>query len=188
MPAGTPAPNETELVLDVPAEEAIATAAGVLRRQGLRLTLQTAYSVAFTADAAAAAAAAAAAGSPAGPGAGGGQVAAVPVQLKPEWCRVWVTVSGSGPAATAAAAYVATVRERDARARPVVRELEAAIYAPARWPEYAAALAVSLQRQGLTAEAIEARLARFKLRWDALGKKAAAAPQGPPAGPDAAGA
>ena len=182
MPAGTPAPNETELVLDVPAEEAIATAAGVLRRQGLRLTLQTAYSVAFTA------AAAAAAGSPAGPGAGGGQVAAVPVQLKPEWCRVWVTVSGSGPAATAAAAYVATVRERDARARPVVRELEAAIYAPSRWPEYAAALAVSLQRQGLTAEAIEARLARFKLRWDALGKKATAAPQGPPAGPDAAGA
>ena len=30
--------------------------------------------------------------------AGGGQVAAVPVQVKPEWCRVWVTVNGEGPA------------------------------------------------------------------------------------------
>jgi hypothetical protein len=172
-PDPEPAPAETELVLDEPAGQAIAGAAEFLRRRGLRLTLQTPYSVAFAATAD---------GAPAG----GGQVAAVPVQLKPEWCRLWVTVSGTGPAAAAAAAFVAGLRERDGRARPVVRELEGAIYAPARWPEYAATLSASLRKQGLPAAAIEARLARFRQRWDALGKKAAGAPDGPPAAPPAA--
>ena len=163
VPAGTPAPDETELVLDVPAAAAIAAAAGALRRQGLRLTLQTAYSVAFTADP----------GVPGGPGAGGGQVAVVPVQLKPEWCRVWVTVRGSGPAVAAAAATWPPCGSGTPAPSGGAR---------ARGPSTPRPLAgvrgladrLAAAGQGSTADAIEARLARFKLRWDALGKKAAA--------------
>jgi hypothetical protein len=108
---------------------------------------------------------------------GAGQVAAVPVQLKPEWCRVWVTVKGAGPAGEAADAYVAEHRERAARAGAAVRELERAIFNDSQWPAYAETLRASLSRQGLEAGAIEERVARFKQRWEALGRKAARGPE-----------
>jgi hypothetical protein len=160
--------RETALVLDEPAEAAIAGAADFLRRRGVRLTLETPYSVAF-ADGRGAP------GAPAGggPERGAGQVAAVPVQLKPEWCRVWVTVSGGGPAGEAADAYVAEHRERAAHAGAAVRELERAIFRDSRWPSYAESLRASLSRQGLEEGAIEERVARFRQRWEALGRKAA---------------
>jgi hypothetical protein len=165
--------RETALVLDEPAVGAIAEAADFLRRGGVRLTLQTPYSVAFAGEG----------GGPGAPADGGtdstatgaGQMAAVPVQLKPEWCRVWVTVSGGGPAAEAADAYVAEQRGRAARVGAVVREMERAIFDESQWADYAETLRASLRRQGLEAGAIEERVARFKQRWEALARKAARA-------------
>ena len=70
--------REILLFFDRPAEQVIAAAAAFLAQRGVRVAHRTAYSVAFVAAS--------------GSGTGGGQFAAVPVQLKPEWCRVWVSV------------------------------------------------------------------------------------------------
>jgi hypothetical protein len=190
--------RETVLVLAEPAPVVIAAAAGFLRQRGLRLTLQTPFSVAF-AEAArdAAPEAGREAGHPGGPapdgaeaaGAAGqaprpgsaagtlppgtGQVAAVPVQVKPEWCRVWVTVNGEGPAGAAARAYVAAHQERAAQAEREVQEIERGAYDQSRWPQHARVLRATLERQGLDEATIEERVARYKVRWEALGRKIA---------------
>jgi hypothetical protein len=179
--------RETVLVLDEPAPAAIAGAAGFLQQRGLLLTLQTAYSVAFAEPSRAAGAEAGhpgdasqapRLGSAAGTLAPGtGQIAAVPVQVKPEWCRVGVTVNGEGPAVAAAGAYVAAHQERAAQAERAVREIELGAYDQSRWPQHAQALRATLERQGLDAATIEERVARYKVRWEALGRKIARSPE-----------
>jgi hypothetical protein len=104
-----------------------------------------------------------------------GQVAAVPVQRRAEWCRLWVTVTGDGAAAAAVEAYVAAERDRSRRVEAAVQQLERDIYAEAQWPAYEATLRASLRRQGIAAAAVDAKIAAFKRRWLALGRKAAAA-------------
>lgn len=163
--------RETVLLLDQPAAGAIADAAEFLSRQGLQITHQTAYSVAFATPSG---------GGPARqetPELGAGQIAAVPVQIRPKWCRVWVTVNGSGAVARAAEAYVAAHQERSAAVTTAVRDLERGIYDEARWPAYEATLRATLQGQGLDPAALEARLVAFKKRWLALGRKAAGSPE-----------
>jgi hypothetical protein len=175
--------RETVLVLDEPAQAVIAGAAGFLRQRGLRLTLRTDFSVAF-AEPGRELGRAPGRGEGAGPAPrlgsaagtlppGTGQVAAVPVQVKPEWCRVWVTVNGEGPAAAAAGAYVAAHQDRAAQAERAVREIERGAYDQSRWPQHAQALRATLERQGLDGAAIEERVARYKVRWEALGRKIA---------------
>ena len=160
--------RETILLLDESAESAIAAVATFLRRQGLRLTVQTPYSVAFAA--------------PEGAAPGVGQVAAVPVQLRPAWCRLWVTVEGEGAAGRAADAYVAGQQARSARVGAIVQALERGIYDEAQWPAREATLRSTLGRQGMDAATIDARVAAFKKRWQALGRKAmASAEAAPPA-------
>ncbi len=123
-------------------------------------------------------------GSPAsagGPGrevlpAGAGQIAAVPIQVRPEWSRVWVMAAGEGKAARVAAAYVARERPRSERLAGEVRALEAGALSPARWPEIEAGLRANLRRQGLDEVAIESRVATFRQRWLALGRAAGKTP------------
>lgn len=105
-----------------------------------------------------------------------GQVAAVPVQLRPEWCRVWVSTGGQGTATAAAEAFVAAHRDRSLRVAAAVQELEAGIYSEARWPAYEQTLRASLVKQGLPDQAVQEKVAAFKRRWLALGRKAAKAP------------
>jgi hypothetical protein len=197
--------RETLFFVDEPAPAVIAAAVTYLQARGLAILHRAAYSVSFAAGAwgptpAAGAgrtsdAAAAAAPGPTGAGqlsgaAGGrrrpggerslqpgtGQIAAVPIQRRPEWSRVWVTVNDTGAAATAAAAYVEVHRERSRRVERAVQQLERDIYDEAQWPAYEATLRASLQQHGVGADAIEARIAAFKRRWSALGRKAASAP------------
>lgn len=183
--------QESVLLLDEPAGTAIIAAGDFLRQQGLWVTHQTEYSVAFavadrrsrtrdegqdpTQDGGRSPIAGGAL--PGSTDGGAGQVAAVPVQVRPEWCRVWVTVNGHGAVAAAADAYVATQRERSARVGAAVQELERDIYDEARWPAYEATLRATLQRQGLTGTVLQAKLAAWKKRWLALGQKAATSPR-----------
>jgi hypothetical protein len=106
---------------------------------------------------------------------GAGQVAAVPVQRRPEWCRVWLTVNDAAAVAQVVDAYITLQRERSRRVETAVQELERDIYGEAQWPAYEATLRASLQKQGAPGAAIEAKIAAFKRRWLALGRKAAAA-------------
>src|SRR3712207_5425780 len=77
--------REVLIFFDRPAEQVVAAAAEFLARPGVRISHLSAYSVAFVAAD--------------GQADDGGQVAAVPVQLKPDWCRVWVSIGGAGVAA-----------------------------------------------------------------------------------------
>ncbi|MBI3972467.1 MAG: hypothetical protein HY332_14395 [Chloroflexi bacterium] len=192
--------KETLLILDQTAASAITDADRFLRSRGLPITYRTPYSVSFAGPDAArpwsvqtlpAPALPAGAGSdPQGAGTGGplspgtGQVAAVPVQLRPEWCRVWVSTNGEGAAAEAAAAFVEQNRDRSRRTAAAVRALERGIYADDRWPAYEASLRANLRAQGLDDTAIDTKVQRFKKRWDAVGRKAA---QAPPEEPELAG-
>ena len=154
--------REVLLFFDRPAEQVIAAAAAFFAGQGVHISHHSAYSVAFV-------------------GAGGqsddgGQVAAVPVQLRPEWCRVWVSVGGAGAAGAAADAFVAQHRDTSRRVQPAVHQLERNVYDEARWPAYEAQLRASLTKQGVDPAAVGEKVAAFKRRWLALGRKAAAAP------------
>jgi hypothetical protein len=113
---------------------------------------------------------------------GAGQFAAVPVQLKPEWCRLWVTVTG-GDAAAVADAFVALHRTASRRVQQAVQQLESSVYDEARWPAYEAQLRASLASQGTDQATTDAKVAAFKQRWLALGRKAAAAPPEEPETP-----
>ena len=177
--------RETVLLLDEPAEAAVASAAQFLRAQGMALLHQQRYSVSFGQGAGEGASpgetgrTGRVGGESAGEGylaPGTGQIAAVPVQLNPEWCRLWVTVSGAGAAAGAAAAYVAQQQERSQRVEAAVRQLESGIYSEARWPAYEATLRANLMRQGIDSAEVDAKVAAFKKRWLALGRKASQAP------------
>ena len=107
---------------------------------------------------------------------GAAQVAAVPVQLRPEWCRAWVTAHDSGRIAEVASAFVDAHRERSRRVEAEVRALETDVYSEASWPAYEATLRASLQRNGTSGADLEAKITAFKQRWLALGRRAAKAP------------
>lgn len=176
--------QESVLLLDEPAGAAILAACEFLRQQGLLVTHQSAYSVAFAAVDGARSPTLDGEGSPSAgqvqpqpPYVGAGQIASVPVQVRPEWCRVWVTVNGHGAVVAVAEAYVAMQRERSARVAVAVQELERGVYDESRWPAYAATLRATLQRQGLVGAVLEAKLTAWKKRWLALGRKAAASPE-----------
>jgi len=153
--------REVLLFFDQAAEHVITAAAVFLEQQGVRLSQRTPYSVAFVG-----------AGTREAEDASGGQLAAVPVQLKPEWCRVWVTVEGHGAARAAADAFVAQHQATSRRVQAGVQQLERDIYAEAQWPAYEAQLRASLARQGADPAAIDEKVAAFKRRWLALGRKA----------------
>src|SRR5581483_3674223 len=174
---------EAVLFLDESAGEAIAAAAAFVVAHGLQVTHRAPFSVAFveaghggpTGGAGEPPARADRAGRDVLP-AGAGQIAAVPIQVRPEWSRVWVMAAGEGEAARVAAAYVARERPRSERLAGEVRALEAGALSPARWPEIEAGLRANLRRQGLDEAAIEARVATFRQRWLALGRAAGKTP------------
>lgn len=176
--------REVVVFLDEPAPRAIARAAAFLRQHGVSLLHQSSHSLSFTGAGAASECPASPAraqdsgtraASPGTLAADTGQIAAVPVQLRPEWCRVWVTVAGEGAAARAAGAYVDMQQERSRRVEAEVKALERDVYSEARWPDYEASLRASLQQHGADAGAIDAKIATFKQRWLALGRRARAA-------------
>lgn len=144
------------MYLDEPAEVAIDGAARYLADRGVDITGRAPLSVSF---------------------AGSGQLAAVPVQLRPEWCRVWATAWDSETAVAHVEAYAAAQRARSRRVEAEVKSLEAGVYSEANWPVYAERLRRSLRGAGTSDEEIERRLAAFKERWTALGRRAAAAPE-----------
>ena len=148
--------KEVVVFLDEPGERAIDAAAEFLASRGVTITDRSTLSVAF---------------------AGAGQLAAVPVQLRPAWCRVWATAWDSDAAVAHVDAYVEAQRERSRRVEAEVKALEAEVYSEASWPAYAARLRASLSSAGTTEEAIERKLAALKERWMALGRRAAAAPE-----------
>ena len=169
---------EALLYFDQPAEAVIDAAARFLAQRGVTITHRSPYSVAFAGPPGTAGTEA---GEPAETGAAllppnSGQMAAVPVQLKPTWCRVWVTVHGQGEAVAAAAAFVAEHQAGSRRVAAAVQELERGVYDEARWPGVEAQLRASLAKQGADQAAVEARVAAVKRRWLALARKAAAAP------------
>ncbi|HEV2122071.1 MAG TPA: hypothetical protein VGW38_04750 [Chloroflexota bacterium] len=183
--------RETVVFLDEIAQKAIEQAATFLEDRALVVIHRTAYSVAFagsrdtraTDQAAARPDRVAATESIAGQESAGegmlppgtGQIAAVPIQLRPEWTRLWVTAHEHGAAARGAQAYIEAHRERSRRIESAVAALERAIYDDAQWPAYEAKLRESLERHGGDPAAIEAKIASFKQRWQALGHKAAKA-------------
>ena len=148
--------REIVVFLDQPAEAAVSEAAAFLTGRGAEITDRGPLSVAF---------------------AGAGQIAAVPVQLRPEWCRVWATAWDSEDAIGHVEAYAAAHRERSRRVEAEVKALEAGVYSEASWPAYAERLRRSLSTAGTSEEEIERRLVVLKQRWTALGRKAAAAPE-----------
>ena len=103
---------------------------------------------------------------------GTGQIAAVPVQLRPEWCRVWVTAHEGGDAAAAAAELVERERERSRRVEAQVRALETDVYDEAAWPAREVQLRAALSGTGAAAADVDSKIAAFKVRWLALGRKA----------------
>jgi hypothetical protein len=176
--------QETVVFLDEGASEAVCRAAEFLQRHGMVLSHQTPYSVAFLdPDASPAVGGQPATVRPLVPVSEGelppgtGQIAAVPVQLRPEWTRVWVTVNDDGHVAEVAEAYVAQHRSRSRQIETAVRDLEQDIYDEANWPVYEARLRGSLQKQGTDETEIEAKIATFKQRWLALGRKASKSPE-----------
>ena len=178
--------RETVLVLDEPAQAVIAGAAGFLRQRGLRSTLQTDFSVAFAEPGREPGRSRAGAGprrgcrtgtaigqrggdAPAGDGAGGGRPGAGQAGVVP---GVGDGQRG-GAGRRGAGAYVAAHQDRAAQAERAVREIERGAYDQSRWPQHAQALRATLERQGLDEAAIEERVARYKVRWEALGRKIA---------------
>jgi hypothetical protein len=180
--------QEFLLFADQPAGAVIAVAVEFFEARALTIIHRTPYSASFAAGGAGVAGPAVGHAGTAGTEvgrhsagneflpAGTSQVAAVPIQRRPEWCRVWVHVNDVGAVAAAVAAYVECGRERSRRVGLAVQELERAIYSDAQWPAHEATLRASLLRGGAASEDIDARIAAFKRRWDALGRKAAAAP------------
>lgn len=148
--------KEVVVFLDETAESAIHTAASFLASRGAEITDRSPLSVAF---------------------AGSGQLAAVPVQLRPEWCRVWATAWDSEAAFSHIDAYVAAERERSRRVEAEVKALEAGVYSEASWPVYAEKLRASLRCAGTADEDVEQKVAAFKQRWLSLGRRAAASPE-----------
>ena len=148
--------KEVVVFLDEPAERAIESAATFLAERGAVVTDRSPLSVAF---------------------AGAGQLAAVPVQLRPAWCRVWATAWESEAALAHVDAYVAAQRERSRRIEGEVKALEAGVYSEASWPAYAERLRASLRHSGTAENDVESEVAAFKERWLALGRRAAAAPE-----------
>ena len=146
--------NEVVLYLDEAAGDAVAAAATFLEERGATIGDRSPLSVAFE---------------------DGAQIAAVPVQLKPGWCRVWVSTWGSAEAVRLANEYVSGNRERSRRVEQEVKALEASVYSEGAWPEYEARLRRSLPELG--AAEMEARITALKRRWLALGKKASASPE-----------
>ena len=179
--------SEVVVFFEESAGAAIERAVTFFEKRGLLVTHRTQYSVAV-ADPALAADGVQGAGQVtdlvvggATPGEGhlppgAAQVAAVPIQLKPEWCRAWVTAHDEGRIAAAAAAFVDSQRERSRRVEAEVRALETDVYSEASWPAYEATLRASLQRNGTDEAALETKIAAFKQRWLALGRRAAKAP------------
>ncbi len=178
--------REIVVFIDQPADTAVAEAVAYLEERGLRTTHRTPYSVSFAAFAGAVPSAR---GAEEGIGdeqyerddagelpAGTGQCAAVPIQLKPEWCRMWVTVNDTNDVSEAAEAYVERHREKSREIEAAVRTLEADIYSEARWPAYELTLRASLKRAGSDPTLIDGKVAAFKQRWLGLGRKAAKAP------------
>lgn len=148
--------KEVVVFRDEGAESAIRGAESFLVSRGAEITDRSALSVAF---------------------AGSGQLAAVPVQLRPDWCRVWVTAWDSEAAFAHVEAYVAAHRERSRRVEAEVKALEAGVYSEASWPTYAEKLRASLRHAGSGDEVVEQKVAAFKQRWLALGRRAAASPE-----------
>jgi hypothetical protein len=158
--------REVLLFFDRPAEHVIEEAASCLEQRQLSITHRTPFSVAFADQERTV-----------------GQFAAVPVQLRPEWCRVWLTIEGSGATSSAADAYVAEHRDASQRTEAEVKQLETSVYAEDRWPAYEARLRTSLVSQGNDDAAVDAKVAAFKQRWLALARKTALTP---PQEPDTA--
>lgn len=167
--------RETILFLDQPAVDAIAAAARFLAAQPVTIMHQTPLSVAFAAPVESAPAV------PRTRGAadsadylqpGSAQLAAVPIQVQPGWCRLWLTVNGEGAAARAADAYIASQRERSRRVAAAVRDLERDIYDDSRWPAHESTLRATLARQGVHGAAADAKVAAFKQRWQTVARKA----------------
>ncbi|HEU5316599.1 MAG TPA: hypothetical protein VFX49_10850 [Chloroflexota bacterium] len=146
--------KEVVVFLDLPAGDAVALAASFLAERGVPVTDRAPLSVAFAA----------------------GQFAAVPVQLKPEWCRVWATAWGDGEAEHLVDEFAARHRERSRVAEAQVKAIEADVYSEASWPAYEQRLRASLSG-GAGVEEVEAKIAAVKKRWLALGKRAGAAPE-----------
>ena len=149
---GLPPVEEVLLFFAQPAAQVIEETAAFFAARGVPATHRSPYSVAFA----------------------HGQVAAVPVQLRPEWCRVWVTTTPGSPGHAAASAFVEAHRLSSRRTAAAVSELERDIYAESHWPVLEAQLRASLSRQGVAD--VDARIAAFKQRWEAVGRKAAATP------------
>ena len=145
--------KEIVVFFDVSAPDAVELAAGFLAERAVPVTDRGPLSVAFAS----------------------GQLAAVPVQLKPEWCRVWATAWGEGDAARLVDEFATRYRERSREVESRVKAIEADVYSEASWPAYEARLRASLS--GGAAEEVEAKIAAFKKRWLALGKRAGAAPE-----------
>lgn len=184
--------QETLLFFDSPAEEVIESAAAFFAARGLATTQRTPFSVSFAGpapdhEADRDSCGKRLTGQPPASVVGdvegmlrpnSGQVAAVPIQLRPGWCRVWVSVTGHGTAAHAAEAFVAQHGARSRALAVEVAALERQIYAPSRWPAYEAQLRANLLRHDDPAS-VEAKVAAFKKRWQALGRKAATDPETP---------
>ena len=181
--------REIVVFFDQPAEPVIAGAAAFVEARGLRVTNRTPYSVSFAGDAPSAGDTPSNGGVEIDPTlqerrrddpgelpVGTGQCSAVPVQLRPEWCRVWVTVNDTGAVSAAAEAYIETHREHSRVVEAAVRALEADIYSEARWPAYEMTLRASLGRAGTDPVMIDEKVAAFKQRWLGLGRRAAKAP------------
>ncbi len=146
--------SEVILYLDEPAADAVTEAASFLEARGAAIGDRSPLSVAFG---------------------DGAQIAAVPVQLSPAWCRVWVTTWGSSETVRLADEYVSRHRQRSRRIEQEIKKLEAGVYSESAWPEYEARLRRSLP--GLEPAELEEKIATLKRRWMALGKKASASPE-----------
>jgi hypothetical protein len=146
--------REVILFFDEAATAAIEHAVAFAIERGLTLTQHTQYSAIVN----------------------GGQVAAVPIQLRPAWCRVWVTVEEGSEADLVLADFVALHRGHSRDVEAQVRALEADVYSEVSWPAYEAKLRTSLERAGTDPKLMAAKIAAFKQRWQALGRKAASAP------------
>lgn len=145
--------KEIVVFFDVPAPAAVEIAESFLTARSIDVTDRAALSVAFTA----------------------GQFAAVPVQLKPEWCRVWATAWGDAGALGLVDEFAALHRDRSRQVEQAVKALEAGVYSEESWPVYEARLRDSLSGAG--ADDVETKIAAFKKRWLALGKRVKSAPE-----------
>lgn len=154
--------RETLIFVDHPAADVVRDAGAFFRGRGLTITQESTLSLAITGS-----------GSVGGDEPDAVAIAAVPVQLRPEWTRLWITDRGEGRAQAAARAYATGLQARSAELQRAVQALEVEIYSEQRWPAHEAQLRANLARQQLDPAAVEVRIAAFKRRWRALGRKAA---------------